>query len=279
MAELNTSSVLWNALSQSMARAHQQTTEQQKREGWTEEEIKVGDSLLHEFRQAGMALDSSVQHQYRQLSAREHELCKKLITFEVRLQRPRKLLLCVLIQTNPSATASAAKRHTLAAALEQDTEEGHILHRLQTHRDHVEASVLGVPRSLVDRYKFNRARTKALAQYSTPALTLPVNILADFPTQRWLMGQPHSSDARQVAYKSLHSLPVWCAAAIASAVMLLHHINFIDTGHAGPCARTHGGANRCASEEGTHSGRPELYALPASSWRFHTAANGHSGLS
>lgn len=53
------------------------------KEPWTEEEIKVGDSLIHEFRQAGMALGESVQAQYRQISRDQQHLCARLLAFEV----------------------------------------------------------------------------------------------------------------------------------------------------------------------------------------------------
>lgn len=95
MAELNTSPVLWSALSRSMERVHQQPPEQRDQEGWTEEEIKVGDSLMHEFRQAGMALDERVQEQYRQLSSKEHTLSTALMAFEV-LQLAAPVMFCCI---------------------------------------------------------------------------------------------------------------------------------------------------------------------------------------
>lgn len=83
LAELNTTAVLWHALQSSMQSAHSLTPQQQDETGWTAEEIKVGDSLLQEFKQAGMALEPRVQEQYRVLAAREQELIMALFSFEV----------------------------------------------------------------------------------------------------------------------------------------------------------------------------------------------------
>lgn len=82
MAELNTSSSLWHSLRSSMELAHKPASSGE-REAWTEEEIKVGDSLIHEFKQAGMALDEGVQAQYRLLSMQQQRLCAQLMSFEV----------------------------------------------------------------------------------------------------------------------------------------------------------------------------------------------------
>jgi Zn-dependent oligopeptidase len=81
LAQLNTSSVLWTSLRRSMELAHQPSVVQG--EGWTPEEIKVGDSLMHEFEQAGMALDEDAQAQYRLLSMQQQRLCARLVEFEV----------------------------------------------------------------------------------------------------------------------------------------------------------------------------------------------------
>lgn len=84
MAELNTSRVLWHSLRRSMELAHEPAScAGGEKEGWTEEEVKVGDNLMHEFRQAGMALDDDVQAQYRQLSMEQQRLCAQLVAFEV----------------------------------------------------------------------------------------------------------------------------------------------------------------------------------------------------
>lgn len=52
--------------------------------GWTQEERKVGASLLLEFEQAGMGQDEQKSREYRQLIAQEQDLCAKLLHFEVR---------------------------------------------------------------------------------------------------------------------------------------------------------------------------------------------------
>lgn len=84
MAELNTSSVLWDSLRRSMELAHAPASSNlQAHEAWTQEEIKVGDSLIHEFQQAGMALNEDAQAQYRKLAAEQQSLSAKLMSFEV----------------------------------------------------------------------------------------------------------------------------------------------------------------------------------------------------
>lgn len=83
LAELNTTATLWHALQASMESAHRLSPWDVRESAWTVEEIKVGDSLLHEFRQAGMALEPHVQAQYRELAAKEQELIMALFSFEV----------------------------------------------------------------------------------------------------------------------------------------------------------------------------------------------------
>lgn len=89
LAELNTTTVLWSSLQASMQSVHGLSPQEQATSGWTGEEIKVGDSLLQEFRQAGMALEPQVQEQYRVLAAREQQLIMNLFSFEVFPTPPR----------------------------------------------------------------------------------------------------------------------------------------------------------------------------------------------
>lgn len=83
LTELNTTDALWHALQASMEVAHGTSPQQTHEPGWTAEEIRVGDSLLHEFRQAGMALEPQVQEQHRILAGQEQELIMALFSFEV----------------------------------------------------------------------------------------------------------------------------------------------------------------------------------------------------
>eukprot|EP00892_Ulva_mutabilis_P011909 jgi/Ulvmu1/9090/UM005_0185.1 len=82
LTELNTTDTLWHALQASMEIAHGRAPSSADESSWTAEEVKVGDSLLHEFRQAGMALEPRVQEQHRMLAANEQELIMALFQFE-----------------------------------------------------------------------------------------------------------------------------------------------------------------------------------------------------
>ena len=168
------------------------------KEGWTDEEIKVGDSLLHEFKQAGMALDEGVQAQYRQLSMEQTRLCTQLMAFEV--------LSFAWQAEHVALRASACMYCSLQVPI-----KGSFV--MQTNKGHAGTTVLGIPQHLAQRFKFPRTSPFTRAQFSVPAGKKPVNISADVPMQRWLLGQLHSTSGRDVAYRALHALPVrWCAA-------------------------------------------------------------------
>jgi Zn-dependent oligopeptidase len=74
LAGLNTNPALWKALSQSMPHADA--------EGWSQEERIVGNSLLAEFRQAGMELGPEVAREYRALKAREEAVGLEIRQFQ-----------------------------------------------------------------------------------------------------------------------------------------------------------------------------------------------------
>jgi Zn-dependent oligopeptidase len=83
MADLNTSPDLWEPLKATMMLVHSLPPEEQRIRGWTVEEIKVGQSLLHEFEQAGMSFPASVRLQYRSLNGLEQNLSSKLMAYQV----------------------------------------------------------------------------------------------------------------------------------------------------------------------------------------------------
>lgn len=89
VAVLNTDSVLFEGLQRTMQQAPSAPGQ-----GWTAEDIKVGHSLMHEFRQAGMGLTEDVQRKSRELVGQEQHLCQLLMQFEVRCRQ--EPFLCTL---------------------------------------------------------------------------------------------------------------------------------------------------------------------------------------
>ena len=69
---------------------------------------------------------------------------------------------------------------------------------MQTNKGHAGTTVLGIPQHLAQRFKFPRTSPFTRAQFSVPAGKKPVNISADVPMQRWLLGQLHSTSGRML---------------------------------------------------------------------------------
>lgn len=90
VAKLNTDNVLFEGLQASMEQADRSVGAGET--SWTAEDLKVGDSLMHEFRQSGMGLSEGVQGRNRELVGHEQRLCQQLMQFEVRRPLPCCLL-------------------------------------------------------------------------------------------------------------------------------------------------------------------------------------------
>lgn len=83
IAQLNTKQVLCDKLAATMEAVEAASEQERQADGWTQEEVAVGASLLLEFEHAGMGQRQEVREEYRALMQHQQTLTAQLAHFEV----------------------------------------------------------------------------------------------------------------------------------------------------------------------------------------------------